>query len=132
MFWLKQAKIWVQASPSFAEHSSSPGCWTWVKTTMKWYWYDKSGWKVARQKKDWGCWLAWASTVSKWSRRPMASLSASEIMWPTQPGKWLSSSMSSSMWLWWDYTLSAVFNFGPFTTRLLSYSSVCKEAQQNW
>ena len=35
-FWLIQDKIWVQASPSFAEHSTrvSPGCWTCVITTL--------------------------------------------------------------------------------------------------
>ena len=62
-----------------ALHSSMlPRIWTWVKTvSCSGRGLGNGGWKVAWQKRPWGCWptagWTWASSVPRCERRPTAS-----------------------------------------------------------
>lgn len=96
--------IWISGMHPIVGHSTRENgrCHTLVTTTpCSDTDLGKSGWKTAQKRRIWGCWSTagwtWASSVSRYPRRPMASWLLSEIMWPAGLGNWL------SLCTWYSY-----------------------------
>ena len=109
-------------------------CCTWVTTTpCNTTELGMSGWKAAQRKRIMGCgstasWT-WACSEPRCSRRPTASWLASGIVWPAGVERWWCPCTKH----WWGRTWSAVFSFGPLTTRrTLSCWSMSRKGQRGW
>ena len=77
----------------------------------------QSGWKAGWRKWTWGCWSmlswTWVSSVPRWQKNVNSIPACIKKEQPVGAGRWLSCSTQ----IWWDYTLSTVFSFGPLPTR---------------
>lgn len=70
---------WAKSNPMTFNTGPRAGCCNWVTTTLcSNTSLQKSDWKVAWQKRIWGCWLA-AGSMPRWPRRPVPSWPVSEI-----------------------------------------------------
>lgn len=108
---------WVSGLSSIAWHKCQ---------VMQWKGLGKNSWKIAWQKRTWGCWSTtgwtWTSSVPRRSRR---SWPVSEVVWPAGPREWLSSCTQH----WQDCTSSALLFCAPHCKRILSCLNECREEQ---
>jgi len=114
---------WSSTWPSIGSCTTTPGNATGL---------GQGGWKAVGRKRIHGCWATlswtWASSVPRWSRRPMASWLISAIVQPAGAWRWLSFYTQ----LWWDCTSCAAFSVGSLITRKTSRPcSVFREVEQS-